>query len=389
MARPAVANAKPIIVLVRALSGGGAQSDAIELANGLSGAGWPVRIATLDHRGPLAERIAPGVPILDLGQGRKLRMARAVPSLVTMMKEQQPAAVISSEAAGNCLLAFAATRLDKAVRPKIVLREVAVPLAARRADPYWQNRLAYRLAPRLYPLADRVVSPGAAVRDELVTWFGVSPDRAVSLGTNAVLSAARLTQLATPVTRANDLIVAVGRLSPEKDFATLIKAFAMVRHTRRLRLHILGEGSERPALERLIGKLSLHDCIELPGFVPDPLPRLQRARLFVSSSRHEGFGNAIVEAMACGTPVVATDAPYGPREILGHERNLVPVGDAGLLAEAILEALEQSIDRAALQRRAADFTTERTVEAFAQMLVSLGLEPSAVHSTSLYDDRLV
>lgn len=295
-----------------------------------------------------------------------------------MMRTLRPSAVIASEAAGNCLLAFAATRLDKAIRPRIVLREVAAPCAARRSDPFWQNRLAYRLAPRLYPLADRVVSPTLAVRNELITHFGVSPDRAISLGTNAVLSAARLAELAAPVTRSHDLILAIGRLSPEKDFATLIKAFAMVRHRLRLRLHILGEGSERPALERLIGKLALHDCVELPGFVPDPLPRLQTARLFVSSSRHEGFGNAIVEALACGTPVIATDAPHGPREILGPGRALVPVGNPALLAEAILEAFEQPIDRAALRRRAADFTTERTVEAFAAMLGGMRLRPAAI-----------
>lgn len=374
-----IAAEKPIIMLVRALSGGGAQSDAIELANGLRHAGWPLAIATLDACGPLAERIAPAVPLLDLGQGGKLRMARAVPALVAMMKNTQPAAIIASEAAGNCLLAFAATRLAKPHRPKIVLREVAAPLAASRADPYWQNRLAYRLAPRLYPLADRVVSPGSAVRDELIARFGVSPARAVSLGTNAVLTAARLGELAAPTPRASDLIIAIGRLSPEKDFATLIRAFAMVRRTRRLRLHILGEGSERPALERLIAKLALHDCVDLPGFVPDPLPRLQSARLFVSASRHEGFGNAIVEALACGTPVVATDAPHGPRDILGPDHPLVPVGEPALLAEAILEALDRPIDRAALRHRAADFTTERTVEAFAAMLASLGLGTTSLH----------
>jgi glycosyltransferase involved in cell wall biosynthesis len=380
-----VRNIGPMIMLVRALGGGGAQSDAIELANGLRAAGWPILIATLDSSGPLARRIAPGVRLLDLGQGRKLRMARALPALVTMMRTLQPAAVIASEAAGNCLLAFAASRLDKATRPKIVLREVAAPRAARHADPYWQNRLAYRLAPRLYPLADRVVSPTAAVRDELIAHFRVAPDRAVSLGTNAVLSAARLAELAAPVPRANDLIVAIGRLSPEKDFATLIRAFALVRHTRRLRLHILGEGSERLALERLIGKLSLHNSVELPGFVPDPLPRLQSARLFVSSSRHEGFGNAIVEALACGTPVIATDAPHGPREILGPGHALVPVGNPALLAEAILQAMNQPIDHAALRRRAADFTTERTVEAFAAMLGGMGLAPAVIplHETTL------
>src|SRR5690606_41331688 len=112
--------------------------------------------------------------------------------------------------------------------PRIVLRAVAVPGAARRADPYWQIRLAYRLAPWCYPRADLVGSLTAGVREELVRQCRVAPERAVNLGTNAVLSRARLAGLAASVPRRPDLIVAVGRLSPEKDFASLIAAFAVL-----------------------------------------------------------------------------------------------------------------------------------------------------------------
>src|SRR5690606_8682632 len=164
--------------------------------------------------------------------------------------------------------------------------------------------------------ADRVLSFTAGVRRELVEQFGVAPEQAMNLGTNAVLPAARLAELARPVPRDAGHIIAVGRLSPEKDFAALIAGFAVLRDERAVRLTILGEGPQRPALERLVRRLGLSDCIALPGFVAEPADWVARAGLLVSTSRHEGFGNAIVEALACGTPVVATDAPYGPREIL-------------------------------------------------------------------------
>jgi glycosyltransferase involved in cell wall biosynthesis len=364
-----------IVMLVRALSGGGAQRDAIELVNGLHRAGWPVAIATLDASGPLAGLIAPNVPVIDLGQGRKRRMAFAVPALVEMLKSLAPSVVIASEASANALLVLAAHCLPAEIRPAIVLREVASPLHAQSADPHVQNRIGYRLAPVSYPLADRVLSFTEGARRDLIAKFGVQPERAINLGTNAVLSEARLRTLSRPVTRRPGLIVGIGRLSPEKDFATLIAAFAALHEVRDVRLRILGEGLERPALERQIAALGLEDVVDLRGFVVDPIEHLREASLLVSTSRHEGFGNAIVEALACGVPVVATDAPYGPREILrdGLFGTLVPLDDLCGLVDAMDAALDRPVDRHMLQARAADYTTERAVERFAETLVGLGV----------------
>ena len=367
-----------IVMVVRALSGGGAQRDAIELANGMQQAGWPMVVATLDAEGPLRARLSPAMPLLDLGGGRRLRMALAGPALGRMIRILQPAVLIASEAAANCLSVLVTQSVPSPLRPRLILREVATPGLARRTDPFWQNRLAYLAAPLLYPRADRVLSFTAGVRNELVGRFGVAPDRAVNLGTNAVLPAARLAELARPVTRDPGHIVAVGRLSPEKDFAALLTAFAVLREDRALRLTILGEGPERPALERLMRQLGLEDCVALPGFVAEPSDFVARAGLLVSSSRHEGFGNAIVEALACGTPVVATDAPYGPREILAGGRfgKLVPPGNLHALVHGMRLALDSPVDRASLRARAASFTTEAAVARMGDVLAGLDLMPT-------------
>jgi glycosyltransferase involved in cell wall biosynthesis len=143
------------------------------------------------------------------------------------------------------------------------------------------------------------------------------------------------------------VVLGVGRLTQAKDFPTLIRAFALVRKERPARLMILGEGEERPKLEALVRELRLEEDVALPGFVDNPYKYMKRAAVFVLSSRWEGFGIVLVEAMALGTPVVATDCPSGPAEILenGKWGRLVPPGDPEALAKAILDTLEGGVSR--------------------------------------------
>ena len=144
----------------------------------------------------------------------------------------------------------------------------------------------------------------------------------------------------------------------------MIRAFAKLGRPG-WRLEIAGEGLMRAPLLALIKELRVKDRVTLTGFVSDPFPVFRRAELAVSSSLYEGFGNAIVEALACGTPVVATDCPYGPREILADCRygTLVPVGDADALAQAIIQVMATVPDRGTLRERAAMHTVGRAADA--------------------------
>ena len=155
-------------------------------------------------------------------------------------------------------------------------------------------------------------------------------------------------------------IETVGTLKAVKDFPTLLRAFARLREQANARLLILGEGEGRAELESLVQSLGLSDAVELPGFVGDPGPYYAKADLFVLSSDHEGFGNVIPEALGRGVPVVSTDCPSGPREILcdGKYGALVPVGDAEALAQAMLASLQSTHDPAALKARARDFAVD-------------------------------
>jgi glycosyltransferase involved in cell wall biosynthesis len=163
--------------------------------------------------------------------------------------------------------------------------------------------------------------------------------------------------------------LSVGRLSKEKDYATLLRAFADLQLHPDARLIILGEGSLRDALEELVSTLRLGSRVSMPGFVSNPYAYMARAQLFVLSSQFEGLPGVLIEALACGCQVVSTDCPSGPREILrgGELGRLVPVGDVEALRRAIDEALRSTamrVDTAHLQ----PYTEEHSLNAYLDLI---------------------
>ena len=167
------------------------------------------------------------------------------------------------------------------------------------------------------------------------------------------------------------VILAVGKLIKRKDFDVLLAAFARLVAHRPARLIVLGEGRMRPKLLALAKALKVEEIVDFPGFNENPYAFFAKADLFVLSSRNEALPTVLIEAMACGCPVVSTDCPYGPREILEEGRlgALVPVGDAESLAMAMDRALENPPRRDALQSRASFFSVDRAVERYEKLLL--------------------
>jgi glycosyltransferase involved in cell wall biosynthesis len=202
------------------------------------------------------------------------------------------------------------------------------------------------LAKLIYPYATGAIAISEGVRENFLSHFKMVPERVTTIynptitpdfpeRTAKTIYHSWLNKEAPPV------IIGMGRLTPQKDFSTLLKAFARLRKRLNAKLIILGEGPARQELEDLTEELSISADVDLPGFVSDPLPWLARANLFALSSIYEGLGNVLIEALAVGLPVVSTDCPSGPREILENGRlgHLVPVGDVGSLANAIERSL--------------------------------------------------
>ena len=169
-----------------------------------------------------------------------------------------------------------------------------------------------------------------------------------------------------------EVILGVGRLTPHKDFPTLLRAFAILRRTRDCRLLILGEGEERPRLEQLLRDLHLTECVGLPGFVNNPFAYLAKASLYVLSSAWEALPTVLIEALAVGVPVVSTDCRSGPTEILagGRYGRLVPVGDADSLARAMTDTLSEprrELPEEALGRFRLDFAIDEYCRLIAEV----------------------
>lgn len=231
---------------------------------------------------------------------------------------------------------------------RLMLTEHCFP-SVDRADPKpWQSRYwFFPLAHFLYPFADSIVAVSKGTAQDLAQVIGIDTDR-IQCIYNPIVSKGLLDQAREPVDHPwfedfdIPIVLAVGRLEPQKDFTTLILAFAKLRRHRPCRLMILGDGSEREMLTRLAEALGLAEDIALPGFTPNPHAYTARAALLVLSSRFESLANVVIEAMAVGTPVIATDCPSGPAEALGHGRygTLVPVGDPDRLAAAMTKALD-------------------------------------------------
>jgi glycosyltransferase involved in cell wall biosynthesis len=346
------AHARRVAMLIPDLGGGGAERVFVLLAEGLAAAGCEVDLLLFRATGPHLASVPDGVRVVDLGAERS---SRSLGALWRYLRERRPGALVSALHNAN-LVAVVARALSRS-RTRLILtvhndleREFA-------EDERWRSGLIRALLRWLYPLADRVVAVSEGVRSSLVAAH-IATDRLDTIVnpvvTDAMFARAReepphpwLDDAAVPT------IVSIGRLEPQKDHATLLDAFAEVLERREARLLIFGEGAERERLERRIDDLGLAGSVALPGYVSNPYAALARARVFALSSRFEGLPTVLIEALALGCRIVATDCPWGPSEILdgGALGTLVPVGDSGALAAALVVALDEGrpeTDRAAV-----------------------------------------
>jgi glycosyltransferase involved in cell wall biosynthesis len=237
--------------------------------------------------------------------------------------------------------------------------------------------LIKQLVKRFYPLADAVVACSKGVAEDLVQNMKVPRERVhvIYNPTDPEIEAKAQEPVDHPWFKNSKIpvILCVARLDPQKDLPTLIRAFSIVRKERPAKLVILGEGSERAKLEALVKELGLEGDVWMPGFVDNPFKFMKRATVFALSSKFEGAPLVLAEALSLGVPVVSTDCPSGPREILegGKWGKLVPVGDHEKLAEAILETIENPPDREKLKERGRDFSLDRIGQQYLQLITEL------------------
>lgn len=363
--------AADVVILLPDLRGGGAERVNINLANEFVARGFSVDMLLMRATGELMPLLDPDIRIVDLGVDRMRGVFRP---LVRYLKEARPASMLA------CMwpltiLASAARFASRAKTRLVVAEHTTWSSAERSGDRLHRFNLSatMRIA---FPRAQGVVTVSEGAADDLAGIAGLHRERVVAIHNPIVGGAkpAAAAQAPGPLEWAlgpHHKILAVGTLKAIKDYDTLLEAFALLRRGVDARLLILGEGDQRAALERKIADLDLCSEVFMPGFMANPDASFRAADLHVLSSIGEGFGNVIVEALEAGTPVVSTDCPSGPREILDHGRygTLVPVGDAGALAQAMREALTRTHDTAALKARAADFSVDKAADAYLDLLL--------------------
>lgn len=349
---------------------GGTQKRTAQLASGLAALGFAVDLVVVSARRRNRAAVSPAVEVIRIGSPwtrlplirarRRARVYAAVPDLVRYLRERRPDVLVSA-ANHTHFAALAAHRLARVDSTALVLRLSNSLVAGR--DRRWRAHRRLARARRRFRRAHALIAVAPGLRDELLREMPELAER-TSLVVNPViddslerLAAAGLERAWEPGSAA--LIVAVGRLARQKDYATLLRAFSALRTERDARLLILGEGAKRASLESQARKLGIANRILMPGFAENPYPALKRADVVVSSSRWEGLPGVLVEALALGRPVVATDLP-GSRDVLGDPspHPIVPVGDAPAMAAAISRQLSSPPPAEPGRLRARSYTVQ-------------------------------
>ena len=376
-------------VFLHSPSGGGAQRRTVTLLNGFAERGYQVELVVVTANGVLRPDIDRRVRIVELTNWsdghplarlpRRLQLLLAVPRLARHLR-------------GNCagVLLSAASHLHVPVLLARRLARSPIPVVLRMSNHFGRTRIegarvdrklwAKLVVARLYRDSRAAIAVSEGVARDLVSAAGYPSDRIETIY-NPVLCDDLAERAAMPLHHPwfeagqPPVILAVGRVVRQKDLPTLVRAFARVREQRPVRLMILGKsknGRTQRELDHLIDELGVAADVQFAGYVDNPARYMKRAGLLALSSAWEGLPGVLLEALACGCPVVSTDCPSGPWEILegGRFGALVPVGDYAALADAILATLDAPPDREILLARAREFGLARAVDRYVSFLLA-------------------
>jgi glycosyltransferase involved in cell wall biosynthesis len=365
---------RKIALLVSFSGQGGVERLMLNLCEGLLDLGHPVDLLAIKGRSAHLHELPRGLKVLPL---RATHTYTSIVEVIRYLRSERPHALLAVKDRANQVAILAGKLARTGTRIAV---EIQTTISAALADKSSLRKTAWYLPMRLlYPMADVVVAVSEGVARDLVEITRLPRER-IQVIRNPAVSGAMFRLAQEPVDHpwyqdaSIPIIIGIGRLTRQKDFPTLIRAFARVRSQLPCRLMILGEGRDRAMLSELAQSLRVAGAVALPGFVVNPYPFLGRASLFVLSSLWEGSPTVLTEAMALGVPVVATDCPSGPREILrgGQIAPIVPMGDPDALAAAMLDTLDTAArrpDKLALQKAVADYTVAESSGRYVQVLL--------------------
>ncbi len=363
-----------IALYLPSLRGGGAERVMVNLANGFVALGHQVDLVLVKAEGPYVKDVDARVQIVDLGSTRVLY---SLFPLMRYLRENKPDGILSALNHANIIALFA--RLLTRSQAKLVVSEHGNMAKVSRKRAKFTGVFVPILMRWMYCYADAIVAVSRGSAETLAEFLTIPYSR-IHVIYNPVVEPGLFLSADEPLVHPwgveddYQYILSVGRLATQKDFPTLLRAFAAVRKEHNVRLVILGEGELSAELEKIAHELKITKHMLMPGFVENPYSWMRHCAVFVLSSAWEGFGNVLVEAMACGAPVISTDCQSGPAEILeeGKWGRLVPVRDVAALADAIKDTLGEK-DHPEVAIRAAEFDVDSAVDGYLRVMWGAGV----------------
>jgi glycosyltransferase involved in cell wall biosynthesis len=359
-------------IYIHDLSPGGVERQSLVLAKELQARGVDITLVVHQMRGELMPLVPKGLPMVSLNGRRTLD---DVLLLRRFLRDERPAVLMANVDHNNIAAAMASAIAGTGT--KLVICQHNPLTAGYHATVNWKHRLVPLCYRALASQIDHAVAVSNGIAEELVAHAGL-PREKISTINNAVIGPDFADRAGQPVdhpwlmAKDRPVFVSAGRLVEMKDHKTLLRAFALHVARHPAKLIILGTGPMHDELQALAGSLGIADHVDLAGFARNPLPFMRAADAFVLSSRSEGFGNVLVEAMGCGTPVVSTDCPHGPSDILDNGRYgiLVPPRDPSALAPAFEQVLAQRerLSPTVLRDRADSFSYASCADGYWRLL---------------------
>lgn len=348
-----------IALYLPSMNSGGAEKVSSSLANFFIKEGFKVDLLLTKKTGIFLTLLDDNINVVELS-GK--RVALDIIPLLNYLKRSSPRVIISSMTHCNLLLSIAAVLFKKDC--KYIGVEHTNFSQAIYDHPYFKRVLIKTLIKNLYSQLDGIISVSSGVKSDFILHFPklehkieviYNPFDLKFIRNEALKNCAHIW---LQPDRAYKTILSIGRLTDAKDYKNLIKAIKIVSKTLNTRLIILGEGELEDDLKSYILSNNLSDVINMAGFVANPFSYLSRADVYVLSSKHEGLPSSLIEALICNTPIVSTDCPSGPSEVLqdGEWGDLVPVGDSEALSQAIINVLSKQKSKLDTSDRALDFS---------------------------------
>lgn len=361
---------KKLCIYIPYYDNGGVERMLVNLANGIQALGVDVDFVVCDTSRPYLSKLSPRIRLIQL---KSPLLAETIHYLAT----EGPDAVLCAKESSLDLALKARKR--GALNVPIYCRAVTNSSRQLQDKNIIVRWLRKRALKRYYQQVDGIIAVSSGVADDIQAIAGISSEK-IKVANNPVITPELETMSNEVIIHPwfdigqPPVIIGIGRLSRAKNFPLLLEAFALVRKKINCRLLILGEGRQRALLEQRASQLGIADEFALPGFIENPYPHLKNAAIFVLSSHWEGSPNVLTEALALGTPVVSTDCPSGPREILqgGRFGALVPVNNSEALAQAIKDTLHNPLPPETLRSAASAFNAENSAR---QYLDAMNLAP--------------